>query len=144
SLVSATVGMLLRMIESRSERSGQFIANLLGMAWSVTTYFVVPVLVVERTGPFVAVRRSVEIMRKTWGESLGATFSLSGIVMLVSLVGVVPLGLGAMMNADHITPIGVVLVGSGVAWIMAVSLISSTLSTILLAALYLYAAEGTA
>ena len=58
ALVSATVGMLLKVIENAHEKVGYYISMLLGAAWSIMTFFVVPVLVVEKTGPFEAVGRS--------------------------------------------------------------------------------------
>jgi hypothetical protein len=39
------------IIESYSKRVGQFVAGLLGMAWSIVTCLIVPVLVVEKAGP---------------------------------------------------------------------------------------------
>src|SRR5262249_6481079 len=48
ALVSATVGVLLKVIENIHEQVGQFVASLLGAAWGIMTYFVVPVLVVEK------------------------------------------------------------------------------------------------
>src|SRR5262245_15559578 len=45
--VAATVGVLLKMLESAHERVGAIVAAVLGTAWSVVTFFVVPVLVVE-------------------------------------------------------------------------------------------------
>src|SRR5262245_46701269 len=70
ALVSATVGVILRVIESTSERVGEFIAALLGTAWTIMTYFVVPVLVVEKVGPIEAVKRSCSILRHSWGEKI--------------------------------------------------------------------------
>src|SRR5262249_51954169 len=70
ALVSATVGVLLKAIENANERVGEFVSALLGLAWSVLTFFVVPVLVVEKADPVTAVKRSMSILRKTWGESL--------------------------------------------------------------------------
>lgn len=76
ALVAATVGLILKAIESRSERVGQIVASLLGMAWSITTFFVVPILVVEKTGPIDAVKRSVGIMKKAWGNRLPRMLAL--------------------------------------------------------------------
>ena len=45
ALVSASVGMVLRMIEERSKFVGRIVAGLLGMAWGITSYLVIPVLV---------------------------------------------------------------------------------------------------
>jgi hypothetical protein len=76
ALVAATVALVLWAIESRSERVGEIVAGLLGMAWSAVPYFVVPVIVIERTGPVDAFRRPVSILRRTWGEALSANFGV--------------------------------------------------------------------
>lgn len=141
ALVSATVGLILRVIESRSEKFGQIVSAVLGMAWAVTTYFVVPVLVIEGVGPIQAVKRSVGIMKKTWGESLASNFGLGFINLLMSLVGIIPLIGGIALISTGMTMLGGVLVGCGVILILLASLITSALESIVLAALYIYAAE---
>ena len=40
ALVSATVGLILRIIEDRSEKIGRIVSGLLGMAWTADTIFV--------------------------------------------------------------------------------------------------------
>lgn len=140
--VSATVGVILRMIESRSEKVGQFVAGLMGAAWTMVTYFVVPVLVVERTNPVEATKRSFAIIRKTWGESLTANFSTSIIFFLASLVGVAAvIGGGTLLSNGQSVP-GSILLGCGILYLLVVALVSSAINSIVLAGLYLYAAEG--
>jgi hypothetical protein len=142
SLVSATVGVILKAIESRSEKAGQIAAALLGAGWTIATYFVVPVLVVEQVGPFQAIQRSFSILKKTWGEAVGAHFSIRFLVFLATLAAMLPIVGGAFaIGAGHTIP-GIVLIVCGVVGLMLVSLISATLNTIILAALYLYAADG--
>ena len=86
ALVAGTVGMLLRILQSNTEnRLSRFLISLLGLAWSSATYFVVPVIVVEKLGPLAAGRRSLDILRSTWGESLGARFGIGCIVALMML-----------------------------------------------------------
>jgi hypothetical protein len=143
SLVSATVGVILRAIESWSEKAGQIAAALLGAGWSIATYFVVPVLVVEHVGPIDAVQRSLSILKRTWGEALGANFGIGFIIFLASLIGVVPFVGGIFAMATGNVILGAILLTAGLLWLMVVALVSSALDTILLAALYLYAAEGT-
>jgi hypothetical protein len=139
ALVSATVGVILKLIESRSERVGQIAAGLLGAAWTIVTYFVVPVLVVERVGPITAVQRSFAILKKTWGESITANFSIGLVVFLATIVSIVPavIGLALGTTATIIAGIAVTAV-----LLIVVSLVSAALHTIIVAALYLYAAEG--
>jgi hypothetical protein len=146
ALVSATVGLVLRIIESRSEKVGQLVAGLLGMAWSVVTYLVVPVLVVEKVGPIEAVQRSTALVKKTWGEALTAEVGAGLVFFVVFLVAALPLialgVLGAMALAGGQLILGWLAMAALVVLVILMSLVSSTLSTILLAAVYLYASEG--
>lgn len=142
ALVSATVGIILRAIESRSEKVGALVAAVLGGAWAIATYFVVPVLVVEKVGPVEAIKRSFAVLRKAWGESLAANFGIGVITFLGVLVSVLPIMLGGYAIATGWIAAGVIGIVCGVLSLIVVSLISSTLSTILIGALYLYAAEG--
>ncbi len=143
ALVSATVGLILKIIESRSERVGQFLTSLLGMAWSITTFFVIPVLVVEKAGPIEAIKRSVTIMKNTWGESLAANFGMGTITCLGMLVGIIPMGCGVMALSAQMVVLGIVLIAVGGIVVLTVSLVSSAMGSIMLAALYIYAEEGT-
>jgi hypothetical protein len=71
ALFSATVGIVLRMIEHRSAWLGRFVAGLIGIGWTLASYFVVPVLAAEDVGPAEALQRSGELFRETWGEQVG-------------------------------------------------------------------------
>lgn len=143
ALVAATVGLILRIIESRSETVGRFIAGLLGAAWSMLTYFVVPILVVEHQSPWNAFNRSKNIMFKTWGETFTASFSLGLLNFIVFLVGGLPILGGIMLlSAGGAAVIGGGLIAIGAILMIGGILCTSALDTILLAALYLYAEEG--
>lgn len=142
ALVSATVGMILKVIESRSERAGQIVAGLLGAAWSIMTYFVVPIIVVEKAGPQESFSRSFAIMRKTWGEALSANFGIGIIGFLCSLAAFLPIAIGGYLLATGVMIPGGILIACGVIGLLIVSLITAALDSIVLAALYLYAAEG--
>src|SRR5262249_51278838 len=76
SLVAASVGLLLRAIESDKRFGVKLIASVLGVAWSIATYFVVPALVMEKIGPLEAIKRSAAALRNTWGETLITGISL--------------------------------------------------------------------
>lgn len=144
ALVSATVGFILKMIESRSERIGQIVAGLLGMAWSITTYFVIPVLVVEKKNPFEAMKRSVSVLRETWGESLVANFGIGAIMFLIMIPVFLMMVGGGMLIATGNALAGGVLIGCAILLILLISLVSSAVHAILIAAIYLFAAEGEA
>ena len=142
AFVAATVGVILRVIESQSEKVGQIIAGLLGMAWSAVTYFVVPVIVVERVGPIAATKRSFSVLKKTWGEALTADFGIGLVVFVASLLGIIPIIGGVVALSAGLAPVGIAAIAVGGVILLVVSLVSSALHTIIIGALYLYAAEG--
>lgn len=142
AFLAATVGMILKVIESRSERVGEIVAGLLGAAWSITTFFVVPVLVVEKTGPIDSFKRSFSIIRKTWGEALTANFGIGFISFLASVVAFIPIVGGGYLLVTGMTVPGIALIVVGILSLILISLIHATLDSIVVAALYLYASEG--
>jgi len=97
SVISAVVGLLLRIIDQIGRRSkstaGKMVASisssLLGMAWGIITIFVVPGMVYENLGPIKAIKKSVFTLKKTWGESLVRSFGLGLINFLFIFVGVI-------------------------------------------------------
>ena len=87
AIIAATVGLLLRVIAENLGRIGQIITAILGITWSITTFFVVPVLAYENTGPVEALKKSAAMMKAKWGESIGAGFSFF-LLQLVCLIGI--------------------------------------------------------
>jgi len=145
ALVSGTVGLVLKAIESKSDKIGQLVASLVGAGWAIATYFVVPILVVECVGPWDALKRSTRLMRRTWGETLAGKMGLGLVIFAAMLPGIAVIALGSAASAASgsvvLAGVGIVL---GIVWIVGVSLVASAVQSILLAALYLYASEGTA
>jgi hypothetical protein len=83
---AATVGTALRLLQDNLGRIGKIIVGLIGIVWSVATFFVVPIIAYENTGPLAAFKRSTELMKEKWGESLAANFSF-GLVQFVLIIG---------------------------------------------------------
>jgi hypothetical protein len=137
AVLAATVGMVLRMIEERSNLVGQIVVGLVGMAWSLTSFLVVPILVIENEGPVSALQRSAGMLKKTWGEQVIGNFSFGFIFLLLAVPGVLFLVLGI---AAHSTTVIIV----SVAYFIAISLAQSALQGIFQAALYLYMRDGEA
>lgn len=85
SMFAATVGTILRLIEENAGWIGKIIIGLIGIVWSVATFFVVPIIAYENVGPIDAFKRSSQMMRQKWGESLGAGFSF-GLVQFIACI----------------------------------------------------------
>jgi hypothetical protein len=140
ALVSATVGLLLKVIENAHEKAGAIISSLLGLAWTVLTFFVLPVLVVEKVGPFEAISRSMAILRRTWGEALIGRAGIGFFLFLLALPGIALLAIGAFA-CTKVVALGLALVALAVAWFVLLGAVGSALHGIFLAALYQYAAN---
>lgn len=138
--IAATVGVLLQALKSRDNNFlVRLIGSGLGAAWTLATFLVVPVLVSRNVGPIDALKQSVALLKKTWGENaignvgIGAAFGL--ITFAVVLVGIglafaaaqVSMGLAIAVGALFL--IGVLLLG----------VYQAALSGIYSAALYRYA-----
>ncbi|MDR3713584.1 MAG: DUF6159 family protein [Puia sp.] len=91
SVFAATIGFLLKLIQENVGFLGRVFTNTAGIAWSIATFFVVPVIAYENAGPLQAFKRSAEIMKQKWGESLGATFSFGLIQFTAILLIATPL-----------------------------------------------------
>jgi len=137
--VSATVGLLLKAIENAHEKVGAVVSAVLGTAWTVMTVFVVPVLVVERVGPFQAIGRSVALLKKAWGEGLAGRIGL-GLVILLLFIPVILLGVATVLAFNSSVPLGFALLALTVIAFLLLAIVSSALQTIFLTALYQFAA----
>jgi len=147
ALLSATVGLILNMLSSNSKNKGRgksLITSLIGAAWNVLTFLVVPVLAVEGLGPIQAVKRSWELLKGTWGEQISGKLSIGLIFGLIGFGGgavLVGLAVGLSILLESFIPtiiFGILLF----LFITALSLLNSTLSSIFSAAVYEYAVEG--
>lgn len=141
ALFASSIGFLLRMLEHRLDFVGKIVVGLIGTAWAIASYFAIPVLVVENCGPVTAVRQSVQVMRKTWGEAAITTVGLS-VLHWGSALGMSVFFFLGMKYSGTDMALSIVFWSAGIAWLLGFSLVISVLSSILRAALYIYAREG--
>lgn len=139
ALVSASVGLILRIIEQRSEKFGRFVAGMLGMGWTVVSFLVIPILVVENQGPMTALKESTRLLKKTWGEQLIGNFSFGLMFFLLGLPAFALFFLGVATGTGALTLLCIVL---GVIYLIVLALVQSALQSIFQAAVYLYARDG--
>jgi len=144
SLVAAVVGVIIKGIESQDNLVGQLLAGLFTVAWSVMTYFVVPVIVFRDPSVREMFEESASTFKDTWGESLGAMGTVDFATVLLALIGV---GLGAVTfvataGLGDVQLVATVLVG-GTAVVFAL-LVGKAISGVAKTALFVYATEQSA
>lgn len=138
ALISATVGIILRIVAERAKFLGKLIASLLGAAWAIATYFIVPVMIFEKRSLRDSIRQSTELIRKTWGESLVAAGGIGAFTMILALPSLAMPIIGLMISVPAF--LGGLL--AMVIYWLGLAIVTSALSGIFRTVLYLYASEG--
>ncbi|MGH3744123.1 MAG: DUF6159 family protein [Mycobacteriales bacterium] len=135
ALVSTVVGLVINMIESRGGVLGRVGGWFLDVAWAVATAFALPVIIVEGSGPFDALKRSSSIIKARWGDAVG-TYAGASIVFLPAYLVVLVVGL--LLTA--VSPaLGIAVLVAG---FLVLAVLAACVSAIARAALYQYATTG--
>jgi len=150
SLITGIVSTLIQYVLSAIPGVPSKLAGMLGgLAWSLATFFVVPLLVFERTNVFDSITRSAELIKRTWGPqitmrvgfgAISLVFTLLSLAVTLLFVAVV-----AIMPGSHPGITGALIVGAVVACILvlcAISLVIKCLELLYTAVLYSYARTG--
>jgi hypothetical protein len=140
SLVGATVGMVLKAVSERVPFVGQIVVAVLGGAWNIVTFFVVPSLAIEGVGPITAIKTSFATIKKTWGESLIGNIGVSTAIGLLSLIPI-PILIGVAFTGSAWIIIGAVVMAA-LYW-LALAIIGSCLTGIYTTAVFHFARTGT-
>jgi hypothetical protein len=140
--VAASVGMILKMIERTNEKVARFLARLFGVVWTVITMFVIPVLVVEKVGPFTAIKRSTQILKEKWGEVLGAKIGLGLLSFLLAIPGILLFLLAFLLFFKEMIVAGVIVFALMFLYFIALAPVLVALGVILNTVLYQYAVTG--
>ncbi|MCA9331825.1 hypothetical protein KC968_02690 [Candidatus Saccharibacteria bacterium] len=148
SLLTTTIGFALQTLEERVPLAGKIAVWLLNASWSIASMFAVPVIVMsdKTTGPFEATKKSVEIIKKTWGETAVSQIGI-GIIQLFAILGWFALyvAVGATAFAIGGTTSMAIFIGTTVVMVVClliISIVFSTLSSIAKAAIFYYATTG--
>jgi len=149
SIIVATVGLILRLIDNLAERAGEsgrlvlnIITSFLGMMWSIITIFVVPGMVYHNLKPMDAIKRSIKTLKATWGESLIRYFGLGMIEFLFFLSGIIVMFILFFVLAGLGTSGIIVTIVIAVLYFLGVILVFNVANTIFNTALYVYADTG--
>ena len=140
--IAATVGMVLRYISERTGPIGRLVLGGLGVAWSLATFLVAPVLVVEGVGPVKAISRSASLLRTTWGEQvagnigIGLVFGIAGVLVAVAAAAL----FGALIEVSLV--LGILVGVVALAIIAGLALVATTLQAVFTASVYRYAVTG--
>lgn len=149
--IQTLVGWLLSMIQGNGGDNiivtilRMLLATLAAVAWSVISFFVLPMIMLRGKGPISGIKESVKLIRSTWGMQIAGSVRIGG---LIFLLGVLPgilfvAGGGFLMVADKLA-LGIPLATLGIIVIMLAQVLVSALRAVFAVALLHFAEDGTA
>jgi Zn-finger nucleic acid-binding protein len=140
ALCSTIVTVARGLVERWGGLPGRLASRAAGLAWSVATFLVVPVIVVEGTGPEEALERSIALLRRTWGEQIvfRLGFRLFAFVLVLPALGLSLAGFYAFAAAPG-RGLHVALWGGAVAYTIALLVLQSSVGAVFRGALYYFA-----
>jgi hypothetical protein len=130
AVFAGTIGAVLKVIQENSGTIGKILTGIIGIVWSVATFFVVPVIAYENLDPLAAFKRSSQLMKQKWGETIGSGFSFG----LIQLAGLAIVLLPAFIIGKYINPIAGI--AFGILGVMTVLAIISAARTVFISAVY--------
>jgi hypothetical protein len=143
--IAATVGMILNGLRNRDNNLiVRMIGAGLGAAWTLSTFLVVPVLVTENVGPIDAIKGSVGLLKKTWGENAIGNVGIGMIFGLIFVCAIL-VGVALVMASAALSPTLALAIGVLVALALVfLAIVQTALSSVYSAALYRFATVGEA
>jgi hypothetical protein len=150
SLVSAIVGLILRIIDNIARKMGgvgglvvNIVNSILGGVCALITIFVVPGMVYHGYGPIDAIKNSAVTFKKTWGENLIRVFGFGFAQFIFFIIGIL---VGIILIFISLTTGSVILIIASimviVLYFLAVIVFFSLANTVFSTALYVYADKG--
>ncbi len=137
TIFSATIGVILQGIREKTGLLGKIVAGIVGIAWSYVTFFIIPVLIFEKKGVLPSIRRSAQLFKETWGETIVGTLGFGIIFSLIAVAGIIPIIFGVFMGFYGII-IGLVI--AFIYWII-IAAVSLATNAVYVTALYQYATK---
>jgi hypothetical protein len=144
SLFAATVSLIIQGIESALRRQnnlmGSIVGSILGTAWTLATYFVIPVILFEDLGIFRSLKRSGQLFKNRWGASLVGQYGIGFVFSIITFA----IGFVTFMafRSVGLNAAGVTIIAVGVMAILLTVVVGSALGVVYKAALYRFAKQA--
>lgn len=143
ALLVTTVGLLLAVIRDKGGVAGRVVAWIGDIAWTLATFFVVPILATHNIGPIDALKESGRLFKRTWGEQVVGNAGIGLFAFIIGLplilVAVVVAGIGFATGSIPVIVVTLIVAGLLIGLTVA---IGSTLSGIYRTVLYRWATSG--
>jgi hypothetical protein len=144
-LISGTVGVIIGFFEAMAESDnivvaiiGHIISFMISFAWWMTTFFVVPMIVLENSGVFESMKKGPKLFEETWGENVVASVG-TGIINFIVILTIIVVCLPLFIFGEIGAALAFILIVIGIA---ISSLFFTACDAVNKASLYYYAKTG--
>jgi hypothetical protein len=144
-LISGTVGVIISFFEAMAESDnivvaiiGHIISFMISFAWWMTTFFVVPMIVLENSGVFESMKKGPKLFEETWGENVVASVG-TGIINFIVILTIIVVCLPLFIFGEIGAALAFILIVIGIA---ISSLFFTACDAVNKASLYYYAKTG--
>jgi Family of unknown function (DUF6159) len=152
ALIETVVGWLISLVQGNGTSDNIFVtilrlvlASLMAVAWTIITFFVLPLIILRGKGPLQAIKESVTLIRSTWGMQVAGGVRIGGIIGLIAVLpGILVAVAGGFIAAAGTPAVGVPLSALGVIVVIAASVLINAMKAIFSVALlhYVEGAQG--
>ncbi|MGB1559530.1 MAG: DUF6159 family protein [Candidatus Thalassarchaeaceae archaeon] len=146
-LIAGTVGLFIQILEGLARGNDapvplRIVAGLasfiIGIAWWIVTFFMIPMIVLERAGVMDSMGRSTELFKRTWGEDVTSHIG-TGILMTLCIFVLIGTSIPLMYLGDLGVILGIIILAVGLLFTV---LFFSTVEAVNRASLFYYAKTG--
>ena len=144
-LISGTVGVIIGFFEAMAESDnivvaiiGHIISFMISFAWWMTTFFVVPMIVLENSGVFESMKKGPKLFEETWGENIVASVG-TGIINFIVILTIIVVCLPLFIFGEIGAALAFILIVIGIA---ISSLFFTACDAVNKASMYYYAKTG--
>lgn len=144
-LISGTVGVIISFFEAMAESDnivvaiiGHIVSFMISFAWWMTTFFVVPMIVLENSGVFESMKKGPKLFDETWGENIVASVG-TGIINFIVILTIIVVCLPLFIFGEIGAALAFILIVIGIA---ISSLFFTACDAVNKASLYYYAKTG--
>lgn len=141
AIISVVTNILFKVLERNNKSIGSKIFSIIAqISWNLLTYFVIPIIAIEKINIFEAIKKSGQTMKETWGENIrsgiGFFFFFAPYFFFFSIILFV-----AIYNFHSIF-LFVPLLIIAVIGLYSLIIIVNTINYIFTTVLYIYASRG--
>lgn len=146
ALIETIVGWIISAVQGNGANDNilvtilrAILASLMAVAWTIITFFVLPLIILRGKGPLQAIKESVKLIRATWGMQVAGGLRIGGIIGLIAVLPAILVTIAGGFIAIAGTPaLGVPIATLGVIVIIAASVLINAMKAIFSVALLHY------